>query len=297
MHNNGAEALQKFSKDSVKREVIKPYFEKLGWAVQSIKMEEDLDHCCDLLLRASVHGESVLAGVRIESGVNIESRRDVLREIKIHAEEALKYRHGSNNREILYKYYWITTGHVEPLTYKEVHRELDPNVISRLEIWDQEVLYNKISESGNLALLGISEIRLQVFMSYASEDRAKVTGFYHRLQADGFEPWMDIGEMLPGQTWRQEIRNAMLNSDAIVIFLSEKGLSKSSFFKDEIKIAQELRQQQADGSIFLIPVTFEKLNPPQGFEDLHLTPIYEDNGYELLIRALKLRKDEITKGE
>ena len=39
---------------------------------------------------------------------------------------------------------------------------------------------------------------LRVFLCYAAEDREDVASLYKRLRAEGFAPWMDIEDLLPG---------------------------------------------------------------------------------------------------
>jgi len=47
----------------------------------------------------------------------------------------------------------------------------------------------------------------RIFLCYAKEDKARVRKVYHRLRAiDGFEPWLDEEDLLPGQDWDYEIK-------------------------------------------------------------------------------------------
>ncbi len=45
----------------------------------------------------------------------------------------------------------------------------------------------------------------QVFLAHAHEDKDQVLEVYQRLKAEGFKPWMDKEDLLPGQFWRDEI--------------------------------------------------------------------------------------------
>ncbi len=63
----------------------------------------------------------------------------------------------------------------------------------------------------------------QIFLCHASEDKPKVREVYHRLKDEGFEPWLDEEDLLPGQLWEQEIPKALKASDFILIFFSPTG--------------------------------------------------------------------------
>jgi hypothetical protein len=41
---------------------------------------------------------------------------------------------------------------------------------------------------------------LRIFLCYSSGDKPAVRELYRRLRADGFEPWLDGVNLLPGQT-------------------------------------------------------------------------------------------------
>jgi len=40
------------------------------------------------------------------------------------------------------------------------------------------------------------------------------------LKAEGFEPWMDKKDLIPGQNWQREIPLALKASALVLIFLS-----------------------------------------------------------------------------
>ena len=64
-------------------------------------------------------------------------------------------------------------------------------------------------------------VNQQVFLCHASEDKESVRAFYHRLEAEGFDPWLDEENLLPGQNWEEQIPQAIRASAAVVVFLSE----------------------------------------------------------------------------
>jgi len=57
----------------------------------------------------------------------------------------------------------------------------------------------------------------RIFLCHASEDKAQVREVYHRLHAiDGFEPWLDEEDLLPGENSALEIQRA-LQTEALII--------------------------------------------------------------------------------
>ena len=60
----------------------------------------------------------------------------------------------------------------------------------------------------------------RIFLCHASEDKARSVRSITIAGIDGFEPWLDEEELLPGQEWAREIPRALQTSDFILIFLS-----------------------------------------------------------------------------
>ncbi len=58
----------------------------------------------------------------------------------------------------------------------------------------------------------------RTFVSYASEDRARVTGLAPLLRALGHEVFFDQRSLLPGQHWEQRIDDALNNAEAPLVF-------------------------------------------------------------------------------
>ena len=77
----------------------------------------------------------------------------------------------------------------------------------------------------------------RIFLCHASEDKAQVRDVYRRLRAiDGFEPWLDEEDLLPGQNWTREIPRVLQTSDFILVFFSRTSVAKRSYFQREMKL-------------------------------------------------------------
>ena len=130
---------------------------------------------------------------------------------------------------------------------------------------------------------------LRIFLCHASGDKPAVRRLYHRLLTDGFEPWLDEENLIPGQKWALEIPKAVRSADVIIICLSHKSFASNGFVRDEIGLALEVAGQQPEGTIFLIPLRLEECPVPEELGQLHWVNYFKKQGYQHLLRALKIR--------
>jgi hypothetical protein len=120
----------------------------------------------------------------------------------------------------------------------------------------------------------------RIFLCHASEDKAQVREVYHRLRAiDGFEPWLDEEDLLPGQDWAREIPRALQTSDFILIFLSRRSVAKRGYVQREMKLALDAWQELPEGTIHTIPVRIDECNVPESFQRYHWANLFEPNGF------------------
>ena len=78
---------------------------------------------------------------------------------------------------------------------------------------------------------------LRVFLCHGSPDKSVVRNLYHKLKADGFEPWMDIEDLIGGQDWQLELTKALRKCDVILVCASQESVSKSGYMQKEIRFA------------------------------------------------------------
>src|SRR5580700_5251577 len=102
----------------------------------------------------------------------------------------------------------------------------------------------------------------RVFLCHSSGDKDPVRDLYRRLRSDGFHPWLDEEDLLPGQDWSYEISKAIRSSVIVLVFLSKSSVSKAGFVQKEIKHALDVADEQPEGNIFLIPVKLEDCDVP-----------------------------------
>lgn len=87
---------------------------------------------------------------------------------------------------------------------------------------------------------------LKVFLCHASGDKPAVRKLYQRLQRDGFQPWLDEKDILPGQDWESEIQNALRTADVVLVCLSSHAVNKYGYVQKEIRLALDAADQKRE---------------------------------------------------
>lgn len=136
--------------------------------------------------------------------------------------------------------------------------------------------------------------KLRIFLCHSSSDKAKVRDLYHRLTSDGFAPWLDEQDLLPGQNWDFEITKAVRASHIVIVCLSKAAVGKTGYVQKEIKFALDIADEQPEGSIFLIPAKLENCEAPERLRRWHWVELLDPSGYDKLTRALKERAKFVT---
>lgn len=135
--------------------------------------------------------------------------------------------------------------------------------------------------------------RLRVFLSHSSNDKPAVRRLRDRLEAAGVDPWLDQTNLLGGQKWKREIRKAVETSDVVLLCLSASSTTKDTFIREEFEFVLEVGAKQPEDTIFVIPLKLENVQPPDQLADLQWVNLYERDGFERLMLALRKRASEL----
>lgn len=135
--------------------------------------------------------------------------------------------------------------------------------------------------------------RLRIFLSYVSADMSAVRDLYRRLRADGFDPWFDEENLLPGQAWQEAIPRAVRSADVVLVCLSRSSIASAGYVQKGIKLVLDVVEEQSEGAIFIIPVRLEECDIPDRLRYLRGINLFEERGYERLVRALQYRAKEL----
>jgi hypothetical protein len=132
--------------------------------------------------------------------------------------------------------------------------------------------------------------KANIFLIHAHIDKETVRKLYLRLASDGLNVWFDAERLQPGQDWQNEIRDALLKCDVVIVCLS-RGFDKQHGYRhEELKLALEKANFLPDDEVFIIPVRLEKCDMPESLRHLHRVDLFKAGGYKKLVGAL--RKEE-----
>lgn len=132
---------------------------------------------------------------------------------------------------------------------------------------------------------------LKVFLCHAHADRDPVRALYTRLTDDGVDAWFDKEKLLPGQDWELEIKKAVREADVVVVCLS-KQFNQAGFRQKEVRWALDTAMEQPEGEIFIIPARLEKCENLESLQKWHEVNLFEDDGYERMMRAVQTRAEK-----
>lgn len=127
--------------------------------------------------------------------------------------------------------------------------------------------------------------KIDVVVSYAREDLEFVNRLSALLRTRSFDVWYDTIGLIPGEYFRDEIRNAIDAAPAVVFIVTPDSLA-SPYCRSELKYAVE-RQKR------LVPVLRRDVldgTAPDKIAEIHWVPFRDgdgDGGIELLDRAIR----------
>jgi TolB-like protein len=97
----------------------------------------------------------------------------------------------------------------------------------------------------------------QVFISYKSEDRARVKPLVAALEAEGFSVWWDA-HIGGGTNWQKEIEQHLDAAKCVVVAWTKRSVGDEGHF-----VRDEARRAQRHGAY--LPVCLDRVEPPLGF--------------------------------
>src|SRR5215813_1572614 len=133
-----------------------------------------------------------------------------------------------------------------------------------------------------------SSRQLRVFLCHSTPDKPQVRKLYARLQQDGYDPWLDEKNLIPGQDWQEEISKAIRACDVVLVCLSQGSVTKDGFVNKEIKFALDRADEKPPDTIFIIPACLEKVQAPERLKRWQWVNLFEEDGYQKLLSALTL---------
>ena len=119
----------------------------------------------------------------------------------------------------------------------------------------------------------------KIFISCARDDSSRAKELYEKLQRNGYEPWLDILNLMPGSNWQQTIRREIESSDFFIVCLSSSLNTTKGYFYKELRYALDVYSSKKKDSIFLIPVRFDDndINIPEQLSMFQWVNLFEED--------------------
>lgn len=136
--------------------------------------------------------------------------------------------------------------------------------------------------------------KLQVFICHASQDKPIARELYQHLFGEGWiDPWLDEEKLTPGMTGDMEIEKAVEASDAVIVCLSSKSVSKEGYIQRELKFVLDIAFEKPEGAIFVIPLRLDECQVPRRLRTWQYVDYFPLNkagiAYSKLLASLEAR--------
>jgi hypothetical protein len=126
-----------------------------------------------------------------------------------------------------------------------------------------------------------------VFISYAREDFESAKRLYNDLKKAGLAPWLDKYTILPGQNWKDKIKDAIKNSRYFIPIFSSTSIKKIGVIQTEYKFALDYADRYPPGMIFAIPVRLDDCKIPySNLQDIHHVDLFPNNKWKEGINSI-----------
>jgi hypothetical protein len=126
----------------------------------------------------------------------------------------------------------------------------------------------------------------RIFLSYARKDLERVLPVFQRLKDEGFAPWMDT-LIHGGEKYESAIEIALEEAEFSVLFLSQNYVNRRGLIQLEIGRALDQEKLMLETDITLIPVRLEPVDPPRNLRSFQWIDLFEPDGMEKLIAAIR----------
>ena len=126
-----------------------------------------------------------------------------------------------------------------------------------------------------------------MFLCHASQDKPLVRELYRRLLGEEWvEPWLDEEKLLPGQDWDLEIEKAVEASDAVIVCVSSRSMTKEGYIQKELRKVLDIALEKPEETIFIIPLRLDDCELPRRLRAWHYVDYFPAERREWAFRRL-----------
>lgn len=127
----------------------------------------------------------------------------------------------------------------------------------------------------------------RLFLLYAREDLDSVRMVAEDLKEKGFNPWLDVDELVPGVVWREAVMNALEESTAALVFVSKNLVGKQGFVAEELKAAMRVLHEPKGRTSPIIPLRLDDAEVPEELAHIQWLDLGESGALDRLEAGLK----------
>lgn len=125
-----------------------------------------------------------------------------------------------------------------------------------------------------------------IFIHHAEENKSHAKQLRDDLNRAGERVWLDKEDILPGQDWKNAIKQAIQKSRYVITLLSKLSLEKVGFLQHELKLVRERQMEYPDSKIYIIPARLEDCDlassPLSSLQYVDLFPSWTDGVNRIL---------------
>lgn len=147
-----------------------------------------------------------------------------------------------------------------------------------------------------------NHLQSKIFLSYSRQNEGKVSELYKRLKQEGYDPWIDTVDLLPGQNWQEAISKAIWHSAIFIACLSKDSINSEGYAQRELRMGLNRCADKPPGSIYIIPLRLDDCTIPDlrqndcgiTLREYHWVNYFEEDGFERLTKALEHQFAHLT---
>lgn len=130
----------------------------------------------------------------------------------------------------------------------------------------------------------------KIFISYASEDYLKAKELFDFLLDNNLEPWLAKEKLHVGSNWNLEIKQALKNSDFVIILLSSASIRKRGYVQREYKLALNYLQEKLIDDIYILPILLDDCEVPFQLTSIQWVRSSEENVFRKVLNAINIQR-------
>lgn len=131
----------------------------------------------------------------------------------------------------------------------------------------------------------------KVFISYATEDYKYANNLHQFLLQNGYKPWMDKQDILPGQNWDFQIQQALRKADFIILLLSAHSVGKRGYVQREFNQAIIYCEEKLDSDIYIIPIKIDECEIPPKLRKFQWVEYTSENAMLQILNAIDTQRN------